>query len=218
VGMEQLHDPEGNPVTITFRDRDEVFAFAQSCIVPLHIEGRKSIHTENWILGRYLLARADVGLMMYPLTAIHAEHSKSPDYTLLEPRTRTGLEITEASTPDFHRELINNERGTDNHYELRPGWGGNQAEQEWASLVFDAIQRKAAKLAKGDWNPADAYDLVIYDNARPPVFDSTVAREFLSDFLSRRSGFRTVSVITAGSTQLFYDVEGERRTLPITPT
>jgi hypothetical protein len=207
------------PLEIRLRDRNEVFAFAQRCVVPFHIDGRKSIDTEKWILGRYLLARADAGLLRYPLTAIHAEQSKSPDYMLLEPSGRIGLEITEASTPEFHRELINNERGIDNHYELRPGWLSNQAEREWALVAFEAIQRKAAKLARGDWNPADAYDLAVYDNGPAPVFDSKKACEFLRThlFASQRSGFRRVSIVTAGATQLLYDVEGEGRTLPIAP-
>ncbi len=209
-----------HPFAITLRNRDEVFAFAQRCIVPFHIDGRKSIHAEKWILGRYLLALADVRLLPYPLTASHAEQFKSPDYMLLEPTgMRTGLEVTEASTPEFHRELINNERGIDNRYELRPGWTGNQAEREWAALVFDAIQRKAAKLVSGDWNLADAYDLAVYDNGPAPVFNSKEAHEFLRKRLSscERSTFRKVSIITAGSTQLLYDVEGERTILPIAP-
>ena len=219
--MENLNRPRDDPFSIKFLGRDEVFAFAQSCIVPFHIDGRKSADTEKWILSRYLLALADARLLAYPLTAAHAKESESPDFMLyLLGGRRIGLEATEASAPEFHRELIMNERGIDNHYENRPGSMGDEQERLWASLVFDRVKVKTAKLAGGgNWNPADAYDLVIYDNGPAFVLDRFLARRLLRGRLadSPRSGFGTVSIITSGCTELLYDAEGEWRILPIAP-
>ncbi|MGO9058055.1 MAG: hypothetical protein ACLQU2_11825 [Candidatus Binataceae bacterium] len=134
--------------------------------------------------------------------------------------SRTGVEITEGSTPEHHRKLINNEREIDNHYELEPGSMGDEQERLWALLMLEAIKRKAAKLAGGDWNPADAHDLVLYDNGPAFVLYPSQARHMLRELLSVSpgTGFRTVSIITAGASQLIHDVEGTFRVLRIAPT
>jgi hypothetical protein len=89
--------------TVTFRNIDDVVKFDESCEVPRHIDGRQSLDTERWILGRYLRALATAGSLAYPLTATHAKQSESPDFTLSMPGgVQIGLEATEASTPEAH--------------------------------------------------------------------------------------------------------------------
>jgi len=96
---------------ITFRNAEDVIDFDERCIVPRHIDGRKKMDTESWILGRYLHALAAAGSLTYPLTATYAKQSESPDFMLSMPGgVQIGLEATEASTPEAHRRYIESER------------------------------------------------------------------------------------------------------------
>lgn len=202
-----------------FPDRSSIYRFAKSCVVPFHIDGRTKLETEKWQLSRYLIALADAGRLKYPIIAEHAEQeSQSPDWIIHHPGgVRTGLEVTEASSPGHHIELINNERGIDNHYELRPGSVGDEQERLWVQLAMQALRTKAQKLANGrNWRPADAHDLVIYDNGPAFVMYPQRARALLRDSLvGQRSGFRTVSIITKGGMELLYDIENEFAVLPL---
>lgn len=220
-----MTEQTGERFTIKFLNRSDVCDFAARTIVPRHVEGRKSIDTEKWILSRYLLALANAGLLDYPLTVIHAAGFDSPDFMLYGPDgAKTGLETTEASTSDFHRELICNELSENEWSEadLRkflatPGSMGDEQERLWSELALSAIRVKDAKLGGGNWNPADAYDLVIYDNGPATVLYPARADKFLREKLGAtvRSRFRTVSIVAHGITQVLYDVEGSFRSLPI---
>jgi hypothetical protein len=95
------------PFPITFRNTQDVIEFDEGCTVPRHIDGRRKIDTESWILARYLRALAAAGFLTYPLTATYAKQSESPDFMLSIPGSVSiGVEVTEASTPETHRRYI----------------------------------------------------------------------------------------------------------------
>ena len=154
VFRDEVIEPVETQFSITIRSRDDVFEFARQCIVPFHIDGRKTRHTELWILSRYWLGLADAELLPYPLTA---RKSESPDF-IVEHRDGkiSGLEVTEASTADFHRDMVRLEKDARSETKVDRsitdrGWVGDEPERGRASLVFDAIQRKAAKLESKTW-------------------------------------------------------------------
>ncbi len=200
-----------------FRNEEDVVEFDERCQVPPHDE-RESLDTELWMLGRYLRALAVAGSLAYPLTVIHAKQSESPDFTLGMPGgAQIGLEATEASTPEAHRLFIKSERS-----EGEPVFGGDPVvgdapEHDWAAKVCARIRTKGDGLATGRWTRADAYDLVLYENAPTSVVVCLPkALSILRPLLAAlpRSGFRTVSIIAASFSRLIY-LEGDSRTLSI---
>ena len=210
---------------VTVESWEQVLQFAQTATVPYHIDGRKSLDTELWMLSRYWLGLADAGLLIYPITALKSE---SPDFIIENSDgTRTGIEVTEASTADFHRELVRNEQDARSglhldHNRYDRGWLDDEAEREWSALVCDAIRRKSEKLKGGNWRPADAHDLVIYFNGRAPGVNRTIALTMLRElFHTKRlvTTFRTVSIVDweGQSYKVFYDVVGTCRVPPDQP-
>jgi hypothetical protein len=206
------------PFTMRLQSRAQTFAFAQKCIVPEHIDGRKSIDTEKWTLGRYLLALADRGTLSYPLSVDHAPDSLSPDFFLRNANQEClGVEITEASTKEAHWKMIKVEHGTDDGDHLHPGTTRDEQGRLWVSLMFQALERKAAGLASGKWIAADAYEVVVYDNTL--TSDVDIPRALLSlhiRLLTLQSGFRSISILTTRPS-LLRCVGGHWRVLPIDP-
>jgi hypothetical protein len=208
------------PFTMTFRNVEDVIEFDAGCEVPPHHE-RISLDAELWMLGRYLRALAAAGLLTYPLTAIHAKESESPDFTLNMPDgAKIGLEVTEASTPTTHKLFIKSEQSKGKAVLVGEDPAvGDAPERDWAANVCERVRVKAAGLATGRWIPADAYELVIYENAPTSVaVDLPKALSNLRVLLDAlpRSGFRTVSIIADSFSRLIY-LEGDSRALPIPP-
>lgn len=202
--------------TITFRNAGDVVEFDEHCEVPLH-EERESLDMELFMLGRYLRALAAAGSLIYPLTVVHAEQSKSPDFTLSTPAgPDIGLEMTEATTS--HKLFIKSEKSEVPIVIWEPESNDDEAQQQtWAAVVFARVRTKAAGLASGRWTPADSYDLVIYEHGSTNVaVDLSKALSILRALLDAqpRSGFRTVSIIADSFTRLIY-LEGDSRTLSI---
>jgi hypothetical protein len=202
---------------ITFRNVENVVEFDERCEVPLHIDGRQSLDMELWMLGRYLRALAVAGSLAYPLTATHAKQSQSPDFTLSMPvDSKIGLEMTEATTS--HELFIKSEKSEEPILFWELGTNDDDAQQRaWAAVVCESIRKKTAGLSSGRWTPADAYDLVLYENAPTKVaVDLSKALSFLRALLDAipRSGFRTISIIADSFSRLIY-LEGDSRTLRI---
>ena len=204
--------------TVSFRNMDDVVKFDEGCEVPRHIDGRQSLDTERWILGRYLRALATAGSLAYPLTATHAKQSESPDFTLSMPGgVQIGLETTEASTPEAHLRYIEAERSEGKAISGGDITVGDGLEHEWANNVCESIRTKARKLASGRWTPAESYDLVLYENGPTTVgVNLAQALSNLRSLLNAQphSGFRTVSIIADSFSRLVY-LEGHSGTLPI---
>jgi hypothetical protein len=213
--MTKMNEHGLAPFTIGFQNRGQILAFAQNCIVPEHIDGRRSIDREKWTLGRYLLARADSDSISYPLSVAHAPDDISPDFILRNAnRESLGVEVTQASPPGFDQEMTRVERGIDDSLH-QPGTTINEQTGLWVSRMFGAIRRKAAGLASGRWLAADAYEVLIYDDGF--AFDIDIPRALLSLHINLQtfeSGFRAISILT-NRPNLLRCVGGRWRILPI---
>jgi len=111
--------------------------FARRSIVPLHIRGRKDVDRENWCLSRYLLAVKD--RLSFPIVATHALPGESPDFVPESGRQTFGVEITEATTMEFHDQLEISEILGSYSDPNDPGWGGGQPEETNAALVMASV-------------------------------------------------------------------------------
>lgn len=138
--------------------------------VPRRTEGRGQADRERYCIVAYLLHLAEAGLLEYPLTV---DKGEAPDFVLTFAGGRTrGVEVTEASTSVHQEAATRLERSPEGTLlegnELRlPGeelrnkpWFGDEPEREWARLVLDSIQRKAAGYDYGDH---DELELLLYD-------------------------------------------------------
>jgi hypothetical protein len=209
---------EATPIIL--RNEDDVIAFDENCTVPRHIDGRQKKDSESWILGRYLRAQAAAGSLRYPFTVTRAEESASPDFMLRIPGVaQIGIEVTEASTPEAHRLFIKSEQAEGKPVSRDNGVVGDAAEREWASVVSERIQVKAAGLAGGHWAPADGYVLVLYENAPTSVaVDLPKALSNLHAILAPlpRSCFSNISIIAVSASRLI-SLVSNTRILPIPP-
>lgn len=203
--------------TITLADAESVREFARNSVVPLHIEGRQNVDREMYSLSRYLLAR--VGRLNFPISAIHALPGESPDFVLEGKGTLVGLEITEATTSEFHDQLVISELEGEYLDHLSPGWPGETPLITNASLVVSSIRDKAQSLAGGRWRSADYHELLIYcENAPGPGVENLdliphVRNQLAAGREPHVSGFRKISLIASG--ELIFDLLGECERLRI---
>jgi len=203
--------------TITLADAKSVREFARNSVVPLHIDGRQNVDREMYSLSRYLLAR--VGRLSFPISAIHALPGESPDFVLEANGKLVGVEITEASTSEFHDQLVISELEGEYLDHLAPGWPGDTPLITNASLVVSFIRDKAQSLAGGKWRSADYHELLIYcENAPGPgVENSDLIPHVRNQLAAVRephvSGFRRISLIARG--ELIFDILGDCERLKI---
>ncbi|MGO9605413.1 MAG: hypothetical protein ACLQAT_18830 [Candidatus Binataceae bacterium] len=202
--------------------------FARHSVVPPHIEGRQNVDREKWQLSRYLLALKD--RLPLPVTAIMALPGESPDFVLEFATEAVGLEVTEATTTEFHNQLEYSERhgsypDENDLDQEKPfvdlGWIGDSPETTNAALVMASIRDKARSIAKGTWRGADHQDLLIYcENAPGPGVRNrdliARVRPQLLEAMNREPelrAFRRISLIAGG--KLIFDIAGECAQLSI---
>lgn len=66
--------------------------------VPRRTKGRKTHHTETWIILRFLATCAVSSVWSYPIEIVHRD---KPDFLISKPNGAIGLEITEAITEQY---------------------------------------------------------------------------------------------------------------------
>ena len=211
---------------IALQSADDIIDFARRSFVPLHIEGRKNVHREKWQLSRYLVALRK--RFQFPVRVTLAFPGESPDFVLEFPTGTVGLEVTEATTTEFHDQLEFSEKHGSYPGESDPekplvdlGWAGDSPETTNAALVIAAIRDKARGLATGTWRIADHQELLIYcENLPGPAVRNhdliSRVRAKLSDALSEAPelrAFRRISLIAGGN--LIFEIAGECSELPI---
>ena len=203
--------------TITLADAKSVREFARNSVVPLHIDGRQNVDREMYSLSRYLLAR--VGRLSFPISAIHALPGESPDFVLEVKGERVGVEITEATTSEFHDQLVISELEGEYLDYQGPGWPGETPLTTNASLVVSSILDKAQGLASGKWRFADYHELLIYaENAPGPGVENAdlilhVGNQLAAARDPHVSGFHRISLIARG--ELIFDILGDCERLKI---
>ena len=223
------------PASVEIRDRNALLEFVQEwLLVPAH-SVRHNYHRERHILSRYLLSLADAGRLDFPVRLEHLgliQSGASPDFQLTFANGQTvGIEVTEASTSELHQQFIANEerwRNSDakvvgeDPSATSPGWAGDSHVREWASLVFQFIQRKTQKLNKGNFQRSAHQDLVVYAGTPAPLMELKPALTALLGLMSNVKmsqgiiGFRHISIITT-TAHLVFDSTGECAVLPMTP-
>jgi hypothetical protein len=111
---------------------------------------RRTQEKKEWYCVRtYLCTLANHSLLHYPI-CISKTAPPKPDFVVSEGGVGTyGIEVTEATTGDWQRELTITEES--DHAELiGTGWDGDTPEIETAGLIQSAIRAKKQKLAQYD--------------------------------------------------------------------
>jgi hypothetical protein len=159
--------------------------------VSARTQGRTTAETEQWTICRLLATLNQQGRLRFPLKLIHGDR---PDFELVQNRSSTGIEITEAISQDYAACLALAERTRPGITidmslfrpdsprktveELKnivaasrltgPGWAGRSAETDWATFIEQDISIKQMKLAKAGFRNFQTNWLAIYDNLPLP--------------------------------------------------
>lgn len=137
---------------------------------------------ELFNLRQYLRTLAANDLLEFPLTV---EKRESPDFLLTNSEPKTwGLEVTEATTQAWQRELTVTEGDTTSLRPLgRDGWRGNSAERETCAAILRAMHKKARKIR--GYGLTSQCDLLIYVNVRAFFYDIDEVVDLLGERVSR---------------------------------
>jgi hypothetical protein len=182
---------------------------ARDIAVPPRTFGRENHHSETWTICRLLSTLGHDDRLAYPLSVTKQER---PDFLLLLPDAQVGIEIVDATSEvfdevrafaekEFPHDLIDTghfrwgfPRRTESELRalLGPGgrrakpWYGNDAEEEWAFFVQQAVDKKLKKLANPKFAKFDRNWLSIYDNAPLPSIHLDEAIAHLEPLLADR--------------------------------
>jgi hypothetical protein len=199
-----------------FSSRDDIWRFwLRVREVPRRIDGRTPKQYERYYLGLYLLALANHRLLSYPLKVMEDE---GPDFMMTwKSGEATGLEVTRATDQDLQRWLT---RAGKEHPERSAmiaspfGYAGDQLEQEWCSLVREAIKKKVAKLDQ--YKPAARHDLLVSDDTRAGAGDRRKVLALLTPWARdlKRPESKLGKISAAASLDILYDIGGESRIFP----
>lgn len=159
--------------------------------VPLRTEGRKTAHTERWIICRLLSTLDRHGRVGFPVSVTHRD---KPDFLVTLGPLQVGIETTEAiseqyaafsalaerefpdvlldpghfrwdsprKTVDEMREILRQGRLT------APPWVGDRPEEEWALYMESIVRTKLGKLNRIDFTKFSENWLAIYNNLPIP--------------------------------------------------
>jgi hypothetical protein len=180
--------------------------------VPKRTKGRRSKHTEAWMICRLLSALANAGRLVYPLSVCHRSadnKSGGPDFVVHQKNGSIGVEATEVvpegwaeycalaerEFPDVILEpgLFRHDAPRRTKKELRKllrqnklssrGWAGNEVEKEWALFFTESIEGKLTKLRGPHFERQDVNWLSMHDNAPQAAVDLQEAVGLLLPFL-----------------------------------
>ncbi len=164
---------------------------ATDITVPLRTEGRKSSHTERWVICRLVSTLDKHGHLAFPLSVSHRD---KPDFLITQASRHIGVEATEAISEQYAAYSALAEREFPDvllepgHFrwgsppktvdEMRnilrrgqlsaPPWVGDRPEQEWVLYVESIIRTKVEKLKQVDYVKYEETWLAIYDNLPLP--------------------------------------------------
>ncbi len=215
-------------------DRKSLFAVLKSTSidVPTRTGGRKTEHTEKWVICHLLATLADINFLTFPLSLQHVD---KPDFILEFNKTQFGIEVTEAIPPDYAKccamaENISPEPVIDlslfkwgsspkSTTELQEiisrskltgdGWTGDSAENEWANYINGAISTKLGKLNNAGYKKLPDYWLSIYDNLPLNGINTKKATNILiSKFFKNWRGSRTFKHIFIETGPIIIDISG----------
>ncbi len=159
--------------------------------VPHRTEGRKTPHTERWVICRLLSTLNRHSRLAFPVSVTHRD---KPDFLLIQSSLKVGIEVTEAISEQYAEfsALAEREFPDDlldpGHFrwgsprktveEMRiiirqgcltaPPWVGERPEEEWALFMESIVRTKLMKLKHHDFSKFTENWLVIYNNLPIP--------------------------------------------------
>jgi len=159
--------------------------------VPQRTEGRKTAHTERWVICRLLSTLDKHGRLAFPLSVTHRDR---PDFLVLQSLLQVGVEVTEAISEQYAAFSAIAEREfpevllDPGHFrwdsphktveEMReilrqgvltaPPWVGDRPEEEWALYMESVVRTKLEKLKRLDFMKYTESWLAIYNNLPIP--------------------------------------------------
>lgn len=137
---------------------------------------------EDWCLRRLLIAFVACDRLRMPAVLRRTDDTEAskralPDAVLEQSGGEVfGIEVTEATTPAYQRELSAADRDAakqgKNLFVLDPGDGqvGDAPERQAVREIQQAYHHKLGKLRAGDYAESQTVDLLIYLNSRMDVF------------------------------------------------
>lgn len=167
--------------------------------VPPRGPGRRTEHTEPWVMKRLVASLASAGVLEFPLAV---EMNDRPDLRVKSDGREIGIELMELVPPAYaHAVAIANSEfpgaivdrsvfrwGTnweseeirehlqcEGHRLSGPGWAGDSVEREWVNAVRGAIKKKTERLNADGFNRLPENWLGTYSSSPGPVFDAKVA-------------------------------------------
>lgn len=217
----------------SFSDRESLLQFLVDVdvSVPGRTERRKSHHRERYCMVHYLQTLADESLLKFPLKIVRSE---SPDFFLNFTDCSVAVEIRDVGTQRTQEATTLLERspvGTFLEGEaslVRPGealqhlgYKNDESETELAGLVLDALNDKSETINGPNFQAADFYDLLLYDNshlvcvadfkALCPILGASIGNWQSRYVLPKR--IRQISVLR--DSELLYDCGGATRILKV---
>jgi len=115
--------------------------------------------TELWIIRRYVLTLLSHG-RWNPVCTIHK--SERPDFFIETNSSKIGVEVTEASSAEYQRQLAVLEREK-SVVHLDDGWMGDEPERLWCAEVVEAVRKKVRMI--GDYGTDFMVDVVVQSNS-----------------------------------------------------
>lgn len=166
--------------------------------VPPRGMGRRTEHTEPWVMKRLVASLATCGFLRFPLSV---EQGDRPDIALEVDGSEIGIELMELVPPAYaqaiaiaNREFpnaivdrsvfgwgtewtpaeIREHLRTEGHRLSGDGWAGDAVEREWAEAVRNAIERKTDRLNTRGFRLFSENWLGTYASSPGPAFDVDV--------------------------------------------
>lgn len=173
---------------------------------------------ERYCLVAYMNALAEHDILQYPLEVSKGE---SPDFLITSEKTALGVELSDATSTDWQREMAETE--DDPRIELDgDGWVGRLAKRQWVSEVLEAVEKKSRILNQPHYKLAQYNCLLIHDEIRASLHtDDSEIKSLISSFLSNYKDFMRdnpglrffdkISILRGAA--LYYDVIGQNSVL-----
>lgn len=184
--------------------------------VPPRGMGRRTEHTEPWVMKRLVASLAAGGWLKFPLAV---ELDDRPDIVLESDGSKIGIELMELIPAAYaqavaiaNREFpkativdrsvfgwgtewtpqgIREHLRTEGHRLSGSGWAGDAVEREWAEAVRNAVAKKTERLNASGFRLFAKNWLGTYASSPGPVFDVDVGARFLSPSDLRQPTYAT---------------------------
>ena len=182
--------------------------------VPPRGIGRRTEHTEPWVLRRLIASLVSAEILQFPLSV---ELADRPDIVVDSAGHRIGIELMELIPPayaqavaianrDFPSAIVDRSMfgwgATWTRADIRKhlrcegyrlsgdGWAGNAVEQEWAEAVRGAIEKKTERLNSPGFGVFSENWLGTYASSPGPVFDVEVGATLMAASDLQRPKFK----------------------------